>query len=116
MELKFLKPFHRERSKVFATLKATETDDRFIGLFIYFTFRSLMKYLLIKDANFICVYMCYLREIYRGSKDKTLFRVFFVHKRAMKKACSIRQNSCNPIKRVHYQMIYTNIIILLYFG
>lgn len=76
MELKFLKPFHRERSKVFATLKATETDDRFIGLFIYFTFRSLMKYLLIKNANFICVYMCYLREIYRGSKDKTLFRVF----------------------------------------
>lgn len=51
--------------------------------------------------------MCYLREIYRGSKDKTLFRVFFVHKREMKKACSVRQNSYNPLKRVHHQMIYT---------
>lgn len=113
MELKFLKPFHRERSKVFATLKATETDDRFIGLFIYFTFRSLMKYLLIKNAKFICVTEDRFIE---GVKIRRFSACFFVHKRAMKKACSVRQNSCNPIKRVHHQMIYTNIIILLYFG
>lgn len=76
MELKFLKFFYWECLKVFVILKVIEIDDRFIGFFICVIFWLLMKYLLIKNVNFICVYMCYLREIYRGSKDKMFFSVF----------------------------------------
>lgn len=76
MELKFLKFFYWECLKVFVILKVIEIDDRFIGFFIYVIFWLLMKYLLIKNVNFICVYMCYLGEIYRGSKDKMFFSVF----------------------------------------
>lgn len=90
MELKFLKFFYLECLKVFVILKVIEIDDRFIGFLICVIFWLLMKYLLIKNVNFICVYMCYLREIYRGSKDNRFFSVFFEYKWVMKKVCSVR--------------------------